>query len=282
MQKLGQHFLKNAAVLEKIVGALALAEGDRVIEIGPGHGELTAPLAIAARGKHCEISCIEKDHALIENLNAFAAQENSTAKEGGKKIETRTKIIEGDALKLLPGMTATKIVGNIPYYITGKLLRVISELEYKPERVVLLIQKEVAERICAAPPEMNRLAASVQFWANATIVSNVPRNDFSPPPEVDSTVIMLENKKFSPEETLSSTSAKGSVIDSALYYRAVRGIFAQPRKTLLNNLTAMAADKVSKSEIIKHLKNIDINPESRPQDLGVPQIVTIAKLPLWG
>jgi 16S rRNA A1518/A1519 N6-dimethyltransferase RsmA/KsgA/DIM1 with predicted DNA glycosylase/AP lyase activity len=93
---------------------------------------------------------------------------------------------------------------------------------------------------------------------------------------------MLENKKFSPEETLSSTSAKGSVIDSALYYRAVRGIFAQPRKTLLNNLTAMAADKVSKSEIIKHLKNIDINPESRPQDLGVPQIVTIAKLPLWG
>jgi 16S rRNA (adenine1518-N6/adenine1519-N6)-dimethyltransferase len=282
MQKLGQHFLKNAAVLEKIVGALALAEGDRVIEIGPGHGELTAPLAIAARGKHCGISCIEKDHTLIENLNVFAVQENSVAEESGKKGDARIKIIEGDALKLLPEMSATKIVGNIPYYITGKLLRVISELEQKPERVVLLIQKEVAERICAAPPDMNRLAASVQFWANATIIAGVPRNDFSPPPEVDSTVIMLENKKFSPEETLSSTSAKGSVIDSALYYRAVRGIFAQPRKTLLNNLTAMAADKVSKSEIIKHLKNIDINPESRPQDLGVPQIVTIAKLPLWG
>ena len=95
-------------------------------------------------------------------------------------------------------MTATKIVGNIPYYITGKLLRIISELEHKPERTVLLIQKEVALRICATPPDMNRLAASVQFWADAEIIAHVPRNDFSPAPEVDSAVVVLNAKIITP------------------------------------------------------------------------------------
>jgi 16S rRNA (adenine1518-N6/adenine1519-N6)-dimethyltransferase len=263
MQKLGQHFLKNAEVLEKSVSALALADGDRVVEIGPGHGELTAPLALAARGKHCAITCIEKDHALIEGLTMLAAKENSAI----------VTIIEGDALKLLPKIPATKIVGNIPYYITGKLLRVISELDQKPKRVALLIQKEVAERICAAPPEMNRLAASVQFWANATIIEHVPRKDFSPPPEVDSAVILLENKDFSPTATLD----KATTIDPALYYRAVRGIFAQPRKTLLNNLSAVAKDGTSKTEIIAHLEKIGIDPAARPQDLGIDQIIAIAR-----
>jgi 16S rRNA (adenine1518-N6/adenine1519-N6)-dimethyltransferase len=265
MPKLGQHFLKNVAVLEKIVRTVALAEGDHVVEIGPGHGELTAPLILAARGKHCEIFCIEKDHKLIEALNLFAAQENSAAKD------PLVKIIEGDALKTLPEMTATKIVGNIPYYITGKLLRVISELERKPERVVLLIQKEVAERICAAPPDMNRLAASVQFWANATIVAGVPRSDFSPPPEVDSAVILLERKEDEVPFVL-----------PALYYRAVRAIFSQPRKTLLNNVSMGVKNSTSKGDVAAALAQIGLAYGIRPQDLTISQIIAIAKAPLWG
>ena len=284
MKKLGQHFLKNAAILEKIVGALALADGDRMIEIGPGHGELTAPLARAAHGKCCEIFCIEKDHTLIGELTALAVQENSAATGGVAHIN----IIEGDALKLLPEIVAEKIasysgggapykiVGNIPYYITGKLLRMISELEHKPERTILLIQKEVAERICAAPPAMNRLAASVQFWADAAMVSYVPRKDFSPPPEVDSAVIVLKTKKV----LVVAERATPPSIDPSLYYRAVRAIFAQPRKTLLNNLSAMAAGGISKEDIAMQLQKIGIDPDARPQDIGVEQIIAIAHMDL--
>ncbi len=288
MQKLGQHFLKNVATLEKIVAALALVDGDAVIEIGPGHGELTAPLLHAAKKySHVSITCIEKDRALIPGLTALAQVE----------APGRLSIIEGDALKLLPEIVSRlpqevghksgyKIVGNIPYYITGKLLRTISDLDHKPARTVLLIQEEVAERICAAPPDMNRLAASVQFWADADIATLVPRKDFSPPPDVDSAVIVLdENKRFpaSVKSTVGTADSVGSsIITSEHYYRAVRGIFAQPRKTLLNNLFTAAVDGVKKNEIIEQLMNAGITPESRPQDLSIEQIIALAQAPLWG
>jgi 16S rRNA (adenine1518-N6/adenine1519-N6)-dimethyltransferase len=272
MQKLGQHFLKNATILQKIADAVAPANGERIIEIGPGHGELTAPLALAARGKHCEIICIEKDRALIEGLEMLAAQER--AESGGPHI----RVVEGDALKLIQNIAAEigeektpkqknyKITGNIPYYITGKLLRTVSELENKPERVVLLIQKEVAERICAVPPRMNRLAASVQFWAAPAIIASVPRTDFSPAPEVDSAVIVLD------------TLAEQPAIDPAHYYRAVRAIFAQPRKMLINNLSSAGADRNAKSVIAAHLEKMGIDPALRPQNMSTDDIIAIAKV----
>jgi len=275
MQKLGQHFLRNAAVLQKIVSALALMDGDRVIEIGPGHGELTAPLVCAAQGKHCEFFCIEKDHALVGGLENFAAQENSAMGVAGDDVSagSRVTIIEGDVLKLLPEMVATKIVGNIPYYVTGKLLRIISESKNKPKCTVLLIQKEVALRICAAPPAMNRLAASVQFWADAAIVAQVPRKDFSPPPDVDSAVIVLNAKIFAGKPARD--------LDPMLYYRAVRAIFAQPRKTLLNNLSATAGKTVPKNDISAQIKKMGLDPDARPQDLSIDQIASIASMGLW-
>lgn len=255
--------MRNADVLQTIVGAVEVADGDRILEIGPGHGELTVPLALAARDKHCEIVCIEKDHALIEGLQLLAAKEDPSVEIG---------IVEGDALKLLPVLMApgSKIVGNIPYYITGKLLRVISELGHQPVCTVLLVQEEVAERICAAPPAMNRLAASVQFWAAAEIVAHVPRTDFLPVPEVDSAIIVLKKKKIS------------SAIDPALYYEVVRAIFAQPRKTLLNNLSAIAKSGVTKESVVKIIKEIGIDPAMRPQNLDIKAIIAIANAPLWG
>jgi 16S rRNA (adenine1518-N6/adenine1519-N6)-dimethyltransferase len=284
MQKLGQHFLKNAKILDAIVAALRMEAGDRVIEIGPGHGELTLPLVRAtekfgARAGATIIS-IEKDHALISSLAAL----------GEKEAPGRITIIEGDALKLLPdivrGVTSTlnsgvagtvaatyKIVGNIPYYITGQLLRVISELDHKPDRTVLMIQKEVAERICSAPRAMNRLAASVQFWADATLVAVVPKKDFSPPPEVDSAIIVLDTKK-------STGGAKNkSSIEPGQYYKTVRGIFSQPRKTLLNNLVAMGGGE--KEKIAGRLAALGIDPAARPQDLAIEQIIAIANAVLW-
>jgi len=286
MQKLGQHFLKNEAALEKIVAALALANGDRVIEIGPGHGELTVPLVAAARGNNGVIISIEKDRALVPALTDL----------GKKESPEVLSIIEGNALKLLPEVVARfsprtqpkaanapryKLVGNIPYYITGKLLRIISDLEHKPERTVLLIQKEVAERICAAPGEMNRLAASVQFWADVTIVAQVPRKDFSPPPKVDSAVIVLVSKSAAKKSTARGAGAAPS-IDPALYYSAVRGIFAQPRKTLLNNLSSATGGTAAKGGITTQLQKLGIDPAARPQELSIEAIIAIAKSPLWG
>jgi 16S rRNA (adenine1518-N6/adenine1519-N6)-dimethyltransferase len=285
MKKLGQHFLKNKTILDTIIGSLELEEGDCVIEIGPGHGELTIPLLSTASDLGCSILSIEKDHSLIATLVELQQ------KEGKEKFEVR----EGDALKILPEVVATmvgtttknkkfsnyKIVGNIPYYITGKLLRTMSDLENKPAMAVLMIQKEVAERMCAVPPEMNRLAASVQFWAEAEIIAHVPKKDFSPPPEVDSAVILLRSKNIALKKAGESTS-NTKKIDPEHYYQTVRGVFAQPRKNLINNIFEMAGKKLSKTEIVGFLKKIGIDPEGRPQNLTIEQITAIALGKLWG
>jgi len=258
MPRLGQHFLKNKSVVKKIADALELRDGDLVIEIGPGHGELTAAIAAKADVK---IIAIEKDARLAQLLrDAFL-----------KKSEM--EIVEGDALKVLPDLTQEKIpttkpwklAGNIPYYITGKLLRTVSELDHKPERSVIMVQREVAVRICATPPHMNRLAASVQFWADVKIVMHVPKEDFSPVPDVDSAVIVLTAK--TPQANIGSDR----------YYGAVHAVFSQPRKTILNNVAAGAKNGLPKQEIEGSIKKLGLDPGARPQNLTTKDIESIAE-----
>jgi len=254
MKRLGQHFLRNAAVADKIASALGVGAGDAVIEIGSGHGELTRRIVKASAGA-ANITVLEKDArlaaALVRDLPAVTVK-------------------EGDALRLLPsavsemGGASWKLVGNIPYYITGKLLRLVSELPHKPERTILMVQDEVAERLSAKPPHMNRLAASVQFWADATIIARVPKGDFSPPPEVDSAVVLLALRENDGD------------VGQDRYYSAVRAVFSQPRKTILNNVAAHA-DK-SREFIEKTLAQAGINASERPQDLAIDNVATIAKL----
>jgi 16S rRNA (adenine1518-N6/adenine1519-N6)-dimethyltransferase len=138
---------------------------------------------------------------------------------------------------------------------------VIEELEYKPTQVVLTIQKEVAERICATVPHMNLLAASVQYWAKPSIVDIVPKADFNPPPKVDSATIKLEVQP-----------TKG---DSAQYYITTRKLFTQPRKTIANNL---AGKDGSKEEVAKKLEAIGVDAQKRPHDLTVADIRSIEKI----
>jgi 16S rRNA (adenine1518-N6/adenine1519-N6)-dimethyltransferase len=185
-QRLGQHFLKNTSALRLIVKTLNPQDDETVIEIGPGHGELTEFLQIANRKS--QMVLIEKDK------NLYGALKEKF------KDDSRITITEGDALEQLSLIVAQlsnssvanyNIVGNIPYYITGHLFRVISELDHSPKRCVFTIQKEVAERICAEPPKMNRLAASVQYWATPSIVKILPASDFNPKPKVASAIIVL-------------------------------------------------------------------------------------------
>jgi 16S rRNA (adenine1518-N6/adenine1519-N6)-dimethyltransferase len=250
-RRLGQHFLKDRNVLKKITEALEIQSGDFVIEIGSGQGSLTELLMKAPINK---IIAIEKDKKLALDLKLK------------NRDGTILEVIEGDALKILPTVTNKlnreyKLIGNIPYYITGYLLRVIAELENKPSLIVFTIQKEVAERLTAQPPAMNLLAASVQYWAEPKIITSIPAGSFSPPPKVDSAIISLKTKK---------------VKDSESYYKFIKILFKQPRKTILNNLAESL--ELNKDEIGKKLSSLDIKERSRPQNLDLKTIQKMSKI----
>lgn len=283
-RKLGQHFLKDKNALLKIAGALSLESGNTVIEIGAGHGELTKQLITNNLGQktnngEIKIILIEKDAGLAAGLKEKFAED--------KNVE----ILEGDALKLLKPLTQNlqatnyKLVGNIPYYITGHLLRIIGELENKPEVCVFTIQKEVAQRISSEPPKMNRLAASVQFWAEPKIVDYLPAKLFSPPPEVDSATLKLktksEKRKIESEELKAKSeklSSRGGPAFSGKikeedYYKMVRILFQQPRKTILNNL--VSGFEAGRLEITKILNKIGISQDLRPQNMTIEDIIEL-------
>lgn len=268
MARLGQHFLKNPAVVRKAVERIDPQRGDLIIEIGPGHGALTVSLIEAAIKEGAEVVLIEKDPALAQGLQKLVAPH-----------EPHVSIIEGDAREALPrliraragtggaGDTAFhyKLAGNIPYYITGALFRIIGELMPLPEVTVLMVQEEVAERVTAQAGEMNRLAASVQFWGEASILARVPRRDFSPPPKVDSALIAL--------------TPRAHREDSAEYYSTVRALFAQPRKTILNNVAAaLPEDRWHKEGVAEALRNIAVDPAARAEVLSIAQIGHIAEM----
>lgn len=270
-QKLGQHFLVNQEISQAIAAALELAAGDTILEVGPGHGELTQAIVAAIQAgdlKNVKVLAVEKDPLLV----AEARQRFQEYPFVG--------IIEADILEFLSGPTvgpdATahsplptnyKLLGNLPYYLTGHLLRIVSELEQKPALTIFMVQKEVAERLAAAPPRMNRLAASVQFWAEPKVLFYVSKNDFDPPPEVDSAVVLLRPRprKATQEQ------------NSAVFYETVRGVFAQPRKTVLNNVLGKNADGKEKEKVLEIFKKLSIRPDSRPQNLSLPEIIALSK-----
>lgn len=259
-RKLGQHFLKNRLKIKEIVAALELKNGDVVIEIGAGHGELTKELRVTDKG--LKIIAIEKDGNLAQSLR-------DSIKSNGNLVE----IIEGDALKLLPRLILKlpnyKIVGNIPYYITGRLLRIIGELHQKPKIIVLTVQKEVAERIIAKAPRMNLLAASVQIWAKAEIIGYISKREFQPIPKVDSAIVRLKLI------TLTSRSADECYKIDLVYYKTLKILFKQPRKTVLNNLNAFFRKK---EMIIGVLEKNNVDPNARPQNLGLETIKNLAEM----
>jgi len=257
-QKLGQHFLKNANVAEQIASFVVKKSGERVIEIGPGHGELTRHLLAAG----AYVTAVEKDRAMVEELK------KTFAKNIKKGLLT---IIEGDVLEQLRGVVEEIseqkkpyiIAGNIPYYLTGYLLRIIGEILPRPERVVFLIQKEVAQRMCARKGTMNILASSVQFWARPKIVMRVRRGSFVPPPRVESAVVELVCDK------------KQAPVSADNYFALVHSIFSHPRKTLLNNLRD---DGYRAEEARSLIHKAGLDDKVRPHQLGIDEIIHLAVL----
>lgn len=253
MMKLGQHFLKNKKIIKEILKAAELEKGDLVLEIGAGHGELTSEL-VKTKTK---ILAVEKDKKLFGFLN------KKFSKEKNLKILNQDilKILE-NILKFIPANKNFKIIGNIPYYLTGLLLRRIGEMKFKPKLCVLMFQKEVGERICAQPPNYNRLGAIVQFWAEPEMIKIVSKKNFYPPPKVDSLIVKLKIKKEEPR------------VDFKKYCWMVNVLFKQPRKTILNNLLAINKNK---GFWLKLLKRVGIGPLDRAQNLNFNKIINISR-----
>lgn len=262
-KKLGQHFLKNPEKIRAIIAALELRDGDTVIEVGPGHGELTGELLRYP----ITLYAIEKDQNLYETLvrkkwkdakakYCFIHEDIRNILQGGGAQFNSNKFMEVQPPYI---HVPYKITGNIPYYLTGRILRLLGKLEPKPERAVITLQREVAERITAAPPKMNLLAASVQFWADPKIITYISKNDFKPRPKVDSAVVKLKTKKY--ESGMKKP-----------YYELIKILFKQPRKTILNNLRVFSEIPVGTI-----LKTTGINPAMRPQNVSIEQIKNLAR-----
>ena len=269
-KSLGQHFLKNVSAVRKIVEALDPQSGEAIIEIGPGGGALTEPLLERCREINCRYIGIEKDKRLVNLLRSELVNGDDGEILGGDALVELPKLIR----QLTNFLIHYVVVGNIPYYITGHLLRVIGELNPRPRRTVLMIQREVAERICGAPPsfalprrggpKMNLLAASVQIWAEPKILFTLSPRDFSPPPKVESAVIVLE------------THAKPLIprAEEKNYYRFIHTAFKQPRKKLVNNLAELP-ERTKTSVLAKlpvHYHNL------RAQDLSINELVELSRL----
>ena len=252
-KRLGQNFLIDKNALAKVVEAANLQPTDVILEIGPGIGTLTQALAQKVR----KVIAIEKDAGMVDILG-------KTLKDF-KNIE----IVQGDALKLDPNpytLAPYKVVANIPYYITSPLIRKFLETPRQPEHMVLMLQKEVAQRIVARPPDMSILAVSVQFYAEAKIVSYVSKGCFWPVPNVDSAIIAIRSR---------NDAKPSGKINTDLFFRIVRAGFSQPRKQLGGNLVKEL--KGNKKGITEWLLANNIQPTQRAETLSLKDWQNLTK-----
>lgn len=244
-KQLGQNFLKNYKVVESIMANADISEKDMIIEIGPGMGILTEELAKSG----AKVLAIEKDFNLIDKLR----------KDLGKY--KNLKISHQDILLFDPVNIDGdyKVIANIPYNITSPIIRKFLESEHKPQEMILMVQKEVAERICAKPGSSERglLTLIVEFYADAEILFEVPRTDFYPVPKVDSAVIKLKTK-----------NEKLKTIEPELFFKLVKAGFASKRQQIHNSLSGTlrwdretVAELLSKSNIDSKLRAEDLSLE---------------------
>lgn len=245
-KKFGQNFLADERVEKEIVAAADLTEKDLVLEIGPGIGVLTKGLAQKAN----QVIAIEKDREMVSILKTTLPEL--------KNVE----IIQGDALRVsLPFLDKYKVVGNLPFYISAPLIRRFLEKEkVKPQLMVFIVQKEVAQRICAKPPRMTLLSTAVQFYAEPKLVFPISKKSFWPEPEVAAAVI-----KIIPGEQ--------AVGDREKFFKIVRAGFRQPRKQLINNLSKGL--DLPRKETEAWLKKNNIQPTQRAETLSVKDWVRL-------
>ncbi len=238
-KSLGQHWLFDLATLDAIADAAQVSTNDTVLEIGPGRGTLTAVLA--ERSSH--VLAVELDEALALQLSLV--------------VPENVKVVKSDILhydlRQLP--SGYKVVANVPYYITSRIIQFLSESQNPPSIAVLLVQKEVAERIAAQPGNMSILAVAAQVYHEVSLDIEVPAYLFTPPPKVDSQVIVLRRRA---EPLFEGIVPKD-------YFRVVRAGFSEKRKKLRSSLAGGL--RIEKDQVDEALAIAGVDPEARAQEL---------------
>lgn len=276
-KSLGQHFLNSTHVLEQIISAANIQKGECVLEIGPGTGVLTRALLNAG----ANVVAIEKDQRVMTMLE----QDFSAEIKNGQ-----LKIIAGDVLdenifKNEPITTSAieiknnsyALVANIPYYITGAILEKFLEHEPRPNRMVLLVQKEVAERIVAQDKKESILSVSVKAFGTPKIIAKVSPGAFTPPPTVDSAILAIENisDKIFHKKIERGTVNSSKNVDITGFFSIVKAGFAHKRKFVTRNLEAV----FDREKIEAIWKKLNLDPKIRAEDMTVEQWVDIVISP---
>ena len=252
-KKLGQNFLIKRGIVDEIVHAAELTVGEPVLEVGPGIGTLTQGLAQSG----ADVTAIELDRRLLEVLDTTLASYDNV------------RIIHGDVLKLDVPMIMNhkpfKVVANLPYYITTPIIMSLLESKLPIERLVVMVQKEVALRMVAKPgtKDYGALSVAVQYYTEPDIVLDVPPKSFLPAPAVTSSVIRCVLRDKPPVD----------VIDEKLFFRVVKAGFAQRRKTFANT---MRTTGLSKEQIDDILVKANIDGQRRGETFSLQEFADVA------
>jgi 16S rRNA (adenine1518-N6/adenine1519-N6)-dimethyltransferase len=246
---LAQHFLIDDGVLDKILETADLSRDDTVIEVGPGLGLMTAELAKMAGW----VIAIELDNRLASILQETLPYENIIVLNEDVLGTDPAKLLKGSAPHFPPQLSSYKVVANLPYYITSPVLRHFLEAKVKPEVMVVMVQKEVAQVICAEAGQRSLLSIAVQFYGRPSIVVDVPAASFYPPPEVDSAIVKIDIYKKPPVR----------VTDTEGFFRLVRAGFTNPRKQVANSLAQGLG--LPKEVVLALLNKASIDPRRRAE-----------------
>ena len=243
-KSLGQHWLHDEASLNAMLAAGEVTGEDIVLEVGPGLGTLTKKLCVAAK----KVIAVELDDILAADLKNKVPAENLEV--------VHQSILDFDTSVLPKGY---KIIANIPYYLTSNLIRIMLESPNPPSVMVLLIQKEVAQRVVAGAGEMGILSVATQFYAEAALKEEVPAELFTPPPKVDSQILQLKLRKTPLFENVNTDQ----------FFKIVKAGFSEKRKKLRSALSGGL--NISKQEADTLLQAANISLDARAQELTLEQ-----------
>lgn len=261
---LGQNFLIDPTILERIARAAELGPTDVVLEIGAGTGALTQWLARDAG----HVIALELDQRLVPILaDELSGFDNVSVTRGDILALDPAILIRQSSRGQQPSLPGYKVVANLPYYITSAILRHLLEADRRPDRIVITVQHEVAKRIVANPGDMSILAVSVQFYADAELLFRIKPGSFYPSPDVESAVVKLDVRSDLP--------LRPDDIDE--FFTVVRAGFSQRRKQLHNSLSAGLGRRISKHEAADRLEEAGIDPSRRAQSLSVEEWVNITE-----
>ena len=250
-KSLGQNFLRDPEILAQIVAAAEVTRTEHALEIGPGLGSLTVLLAQAAK----TVTAVELDERLFPALKRVLASFDNV------------RLVHGDILNLSAAELGLKegylVVANVPYYITSAIFRHLLETTPRPRLIVLTVQKEVAERVCAAPGDLSLLALSVQVYGTPCIMAQIPAGAFYPPPKVDSAVLRVD---IAPQPMIAAPLLER-------FFRLSKAGFSQKRKTLRNSLSAGL--RIAPQAAAALLEKAEINPMRRAETLTLAEWATL-------